>query len=65
MDALSSTPLHLRRIAGGQLAALAASASAAVAASVAAPLATGHPLAALGRPEPQQPGVGSRLDAAA
>jgi hypothetical protein len=55
-----------RRVAGGQLAALAAAASAALAASAAdATLnANAHPLAALGRPAPEL-GRGEAIDTAA
>jgi hypothetical protein len=72
MDGLNSTGAPVRhyaqRVARGQLAALASSASAALAASVSAgtPLVQAHPLAALGRPTPAaEQGRGTTLDAAA
>jgi hypothetical protein len=65
MDSVSSVSAFTRRLAGGQLAALAASASAAVAASSALPVSAANPLAILGRQAPPEPSRGASLDLAA
>jgi hypothetical protein len=65
MDSISSVSVYTRRVSGGQLAALAASASAAVAALSAAPLSAANPLAILGRQATPEPNRGASLDAAA
>jgi hypothetical protein len=65
MDSINSATQYTRRVAGAQLAALAASASAAVAASVSAPISWADALAVLGRQAPPDPVRRAALTAAA